>query len=187
MSLTGVHSDSNGVRHYNPHCKHAPETVRGVSRCCCGGYPATTIQGDCTVCGAGYYETDDDWANAISGGSWAKECQGTGFDSYGNECVGYGNSETPCFACGQRAVKENSGGFVESEGIKVKEMKEVFPCTLTAYRGEKAFKVYGVIEDSIASKVDREGNVTVSFETLQSKDEIGYIPCVDWYTTELES
>ncbi|UUG69559.1 hypothetical protein SEA_SHAM_259 [Streptomyces phage Sham] len=71
--------------------------------------------------------------------------------------------------------------------VVVKEMQEVFPVTITAYRGEKAFKVYGVIEDSISSKVDRNGNVTLSFETLQSKDEIGYIPCIDWYTTELES
>lgn len=61
-----------------------------------------------------------------------------------------------------------------------------FPITITAYRGTKAFKVYGVREDSVSSKVDREGNVTLSFETLQSTDEIGYIPCVDWYTTELE-
>jgi hypothetical protein len=75
---------------------------------------------------------------------------------------------------------DNSGGFVEAE-------EKTFPVTITAYRGERAFKVYGVIEDSIASKVDREGNVCLSFETLQSKDEIGYIPCIDWYTTELES
>ena len=75
---------------------------------------------------------------------------------------------------------------MDSGRVVVKEMQEVFPVTITAYRGSKAFKVYGVIEDSIASKQDREGNIILSFETLQSKDEIGYIPCIDWYTTECE-
>lgn len=145
MSLTGVHADYAGNRHGNGACGYSPLSVRGCTRCMCGGYPATTVQGNCTVCGAGYYETMEDFTADIP------------------------------------------AGFVESEGIKIKEMKEVFPITITAYRGDKAFKVYGVIEDSVSSKVDREGNVTLSFETLQSKDEIGYIPCVDWYTTELES
>jgi hypothetical protein len=76
-------------------------------------------------------------------------------------------------------TSDNSAGFVETTD------KE-HPITITAYRGERAFKVYGVIEDSVSSKVDRQGNVTLSFEILQSKNEIGYIPCIDWYTTELE-
>ena len=143
MALTGVHADYAGNQHRNGACGFSPLSVRGVTRCMCGGYPATSFDGDCTVCGAGYYDTMAEYEADIP--------------------------------------PMNSGRVV------VKEMKEVFPVTITAYRGEKAFKVYGVIEDSIASKPDREGNVTLSFETLQSKDEIGYIPCVDWYTTELES
>lgn len=149
VSLTGVHADYRGNRHANGGCGYSPLSVRGVTKCMCAGYPATNTFGDCTICGAGYYETMADYQADIP--------------------------------------PAENGGFVESEGIKVKEMKEVFPVTITAYRGEKAFKVYGVIESSIASKPDREGNITLSFETLQSRDEIGYIPCVDWYTTELES
>lgn len=118
---------------------------------------------------------------------WASYCHGNGLSGGGYLCKGYADSDWPCAACCEQNRIHNSAGFVESEGIKIKEMKEVFPVTITAYRGDKAFKVYGVIEDSIASKPDREGNITLSFETLQSKDEIGYIPCVDWYTTELES
>lgn len=100
-----------------------------------------------------------------------------------------------CTACGcpvmedseWDALETDTAGFVESGGIRVKEMTETFPVTITAYRGTKAFKVYGVIEDSITSEADRNGNITLSFETLQSKNEIGYIPCVDWYTTEIEA
>jgi hypothetical protein len=105
------------------------------------------------------------------------QCVGNGFTEYGSVCDGYDRTATPCDVCCR--VRE-TGGFVETSDIKV------FAVTITAYRGSKAFKVYGVIEDSIASKVDREGNVCLSFETLQNKNEIGYIPCVDWYTTELE-
>ncbi|AXG66342.1 hypothetical protein SEA_ANNADREAMY_263 [Streptomyces phage Annadreamy] len=36
--------------------------------CQCKGYPATTVYGDCTVCGAGYYESIDDFRAEISGG-----------------------------------------------------------------------------------------------------------------------
>lgn len=142
MSLTGVHTDGNGTRHQNGECVYSPLSVRGVTMCQCAGWTRTNTFGYCTICGAGHYDSIDDFRADIP--------------------------------------PVNSGRVV------VKEMKE-FPVTITAYRGEKAFKVYGVIESSIASKPDREGNVILSFETLQSKDEIGYIPCVDWYTTELES
>lgn len=57
MALTGVHTDGNGTRHRNGECGYSPLSVRGVTRCMCKGYPATTVQGDCTVCGGGYYET----------------------------------------------------------------------------------------------------------------------------------
>jgi hypothetical protein len=106
------------------------------------------------------------------------QCVGDGFTAYGNRCYGYNHSAAPCGACCAANDTRISAGFVETE--------EDTPVTITAYRGEKAFKVYGVIEDSIASKVDREGNVCLSFETLQSKDAIGYIPCIDWYTTDPE-
>ncbi|QWT30127.1 hypothetical protein SEA_TUNATARTARE_265 [Streptomyces phage TunaTartare] len=156
--------------------------------CQCAGWPRTNTFGDCTICGAGHYDSIDDFhADIPPVGTWADYCHGDGQDDYGNTCTGYAKSVHPCTKCAAQNRIHNSAGFVESEGIKVKEMKEVFPVTITAYRGEKAFKVYGVIESSIASKPDREGNVILSFETLQSKDEIGYIPCVDWYTTELES
>jgi len=103
------------------------------------------------------------------------QCVGDGMTAYGNRCYGYNHSAAPCAAC----CAQVSGGFVETT-------EKTFPITITAYRGDKAFKVYGVIEDSVSSKVDRNGNVTLSFETVQSKEEIGYIPCIDWYTTELE-
>lgn len=36
--------------------------------CYCAGFPPTTMQGDCTVCGAGFYDSHEDWQDAISGG-----------------------------------------------------------------------------------------------------------------------
>ncbi|URQ04848.1 hypothetical protein SEA_EMMA1919_267 [Streptomyces phage Emma1919] len=65
MALTGVHACSNGYPHRNGECGFTPLSVRGVSMCQCGGYPATTVQGDCTVCGAGYYETMEEYRAAI--------------------------------------------------------------------------------------------------------------------------
>jgi hypothetical protein len=61
VALTGVHTDGQGMRHANGECGYSPLSVRGVTRCMCGGYPATTLQGDCTVCGGGYYETMDEY------------------------------------------------------------------------------------------------------------------------------
>ncbi|WMI33871.1 hypothetical protein SEA_PATELGO_270 [Streptomyces phage Patelgo] len=61
MALTGVHSDYVGNRHGNGVCGYSPLSVRGVSMCNCAGYPATTVQGECTVCGAGYYESVEEF------------------------------------------------------------------------------------------------------------------------------
>ena len=68
MAVTGVHTHGDGIQCYNRWCSYAPETIQRVSRCRCKGYPATTLQGDCTVCGAGYYESDADFRAEISGG-----------------------------------------------------------------------------------------------------------------------
>lgn len=69
VSLTGVHMHSNGSRHYNsPDCKRSPLTHGTFTRCRCGNYPQTTIQGDCTMCGAGYYESDSEWRYEIRAG-----------------------------------------------------------------------------------------------------------------------
>jgi hypothetical protein len=37
--------------------------------CRCGNYPRTTMQGDCTVCGAGFYESFDEWRDCINADS----------------------------------------------------------------------------------------------------------------------
>lgn len=65
MALTGVHADYAGNRHNNGPCGFSPLSVRGVTRCMCGGYPATTLQGDCTVCGGGYYFTMEEFTADI--------------------------------------------------------------------------------------------------------------------------
>lgn len=142
MSLTGVHTDGNGTRHQNGECVYSPLSVRGVTMCQCAGWTRTNTFGYCTICGAGHYDSIDDFRADIP--------------------------------------PVNSGRVV------VKEMKE-FPVTITAYRGNKEVKVSGVREDSVKANTDREGNVFLSFEFKDDPDRIGYIPCVDWYTTELES
>lgn len=70
MALTGVHADYAGNRHGNGECGYSPLSVRGATRCMCAGYPATTMHGQCTVCGAGYYETMEEYQADIpeSGG-----------------------------------------------------------------------------------------------------------------------
>lgn len=97
---------------------------------------------------------------------------------YGRPCYGYARTESPCAVCvlahrlyGQ---DDNSAGFMEARE---------YPITITAYREQKEITVSGVREDSLTSKLDREGNVTLSFE-YYGDSRIGYIPCVDWYTTE---
>ena len=142
MALTGAHLCTSGIRHNNGECGYSPLSVRGVTRCMCKGYPTTNVKGECTICGAGYYETMADYQADIP--------------------------------------PVNSGRVV------VREMKEVFPITITAYRGNKEVKVSGIREDSVSAKVDRDGNVTLSFEFHEYPDRIGYLPCVDWYETECE-
>lgn len=61
VALTGVHACMDGIRHGNGECGFSPLSVRGATCCQCKGYPATTAQGDCTVCGGGYYESMDDF------------------------------------------------------------------------------------------------------------------------------
>lgn len=138
MALTGVHADYAGNRHRNGACGFSPLSVRGVTRCMCGGYPATSFDGDCTVCGAGYYDTMAEY-----------------------------EADIPPI---------NSGRVVQ----------EVFPITIIAHRGNKEVRVKGVREDSVSAKVDKEGNVTLSFEFAENADRIGYLPCIDWYETECE-
>lgn len=140
MALTGVHTDGNGTRHRNGECGYSPLSVRGVTRCMCKGYPATTVQGDCTVCGGGYYETMADYQADIP--------------------------------------PVNSGRIV------VKEMQEVFPVKVYAYRGEIPIVIMGVREDSITVE-DRKGVLTLVFEFIDG-DRIGYFPHIDWYSTECE-
>lgn len=77
----------------------------------------------------------------------------------------------------------NSAGFVETE---VNDPTE-FPITITAYRGDKTTKVRGVREDSITATTDREGNINLSFEMVNRPNAIGYLPCIDWYSTELDT
>jgi hypothetical protein len=125
--------------------------------------------------------------SGVQGREWSTYCHGEGWHGEaGEECNGYAYTTWPCQACCQENERRNSAGFVEAEEIKVKEMKE-FPVTITAYRGNKEVKVSGVREDSVKANTDREGNVFLSFEFKDDPDRIGYIPCVDWYTTELES
>lgn len=61
-----------------------------------------------------------------------------------------------------------------------------YPVTLTIQRGEERFSINGVREDSISSKRDKLGNIVLSFELYSNPDAIGYVPCIDWYVTELE-
>ncbi|QOI67639.1 hypothetical protein SEA_BEUFFERT_273 [Streptomyces phage Beuffert] len=68
MALTGVHSHGQGSRCGMVGCMFVPLVRGSLARCRCAGYPATTLQGDCTICGAGFYETSEDWEDAISGG-----------------------------------------------------------------------------------------------------------------------
>jgi hypothetical protein len=85
-----------------------------------------------------------------------------------------------------------NGGFVESEGIKVKEMTEVFPVTITVYLGthtsdmaNQYVKIANVHEDSITMEV-RKGIPTLVCESMVT-DRIAYIPNAVWYTTEIQS
>jgi hypothetical protein len=68
MALTGVHADYVGNRHGNGECGYSPLSVKGATMCQCAGYPATTTHGDCTVCGAGYYESIEEFRADISAG-----------------------------------------------------------------------------------------------------------------------
>jgi hypothetical protein len=143
----------------------------------CGGYPATTVQGDCTVCGGGYYFTMEEFTADIptKGDSpdWATRCHGDGQDDYGNRCVGYANSESPCTKCCAQNRVHNSGR-VESES----------PIKVYAYRGDIPTVIMGVREDSITVE-DRKGVLTLVFEFMDGS-RIGYFPHVDWYSTESE-
>jgi hypothetical protein len=140
VSLTGVHADWAGNRHGNGECGFSPLSVRGVTRCMCKGYPATTVYGDCTVCGAGYYETMEEFTADIPP--------------------------------------------VDSGRVVVKEMQEVFPVTVYAYRGDNPIAIQGVREESITVE-DRKGVLTLVFEFMDGS-RIGYFPHVDWYSTECE-
>lgn len=141
MALTGVHADYAGNRHRNGACGFSPLSVRGVTRCMCGGYPATSFDGDCTVCGAGYYDTMAEYEADIPP--------------------------------------------INSGRVAVKEMQEVFPVKVYAYRGDIPTCIQGVREDSITVE-DRKGVLTLVFEFMDG-DRIGYFPHVDWYSTECEA
>lgn len=61
--------DGNGSIDHNPRCACAPHVDTAMPRlpmCRCGNYPRTTVQGDCTVCGAGFYESFDEWRDCIN-------------------------------------------------------------------------------------------------------------------------
>ncbi len=146
------------------------------------------------MCGAGYYESDSEWRYEIramqnSGGDWAKECQGSGWNAYGERCPGYRDAVTPCVPCGNRATGavDNSGGFVETEETDLMTMKtDNFPLTLVAHRGDKTIPVKNVRADSISAVGSKtEGYVDILFE-VYGTDITGTIPMVDYWTTEAE-
>ena len=173
MSLTGVHADYRGNRHHNGECGYSPLSVRGVTMCQCAGYPATTTQGVCTVCGGGYYETMDEFRADIP----AIGCVGDGHDDYGNRCVGYADSVHPCTKCSAQHFGR----------VVVKEMTEVSPCTITAYvQGlNTPIEIKGVREDTITYEV-RKGTRYLTYEVCGRGSAIGYVPDISHYTTELD-
>lgn len=160
MALTGVHADYVGNRHRNGECGFSPLSVRGVTRCMCYGYPATTLQGDCTVCGAGYYETMEEYEADIP----PVACKGK--NTFGDPC------KTP-YLCKECFTKHNSGRVQEESPIKV-----------YAYRGDIPTVIQGVREESITVE-DRKGVLTLVFEFMDGS-RIGYFPHIDWYSTECD-
>jgi len=112
------------------------------------------------------------------------------------ECPGYARSEWPCSVCSDRQASEvqNSAGFVETldrmvSNMQNREEKETdnFPITLVAHRGDKTIPVVHVRADSITAVESKtKGYVDLSFE-YYGNDIIGYVPMVDYYTTESDS